>query len=217
MRTKTVALGLSLLLLSIQPRAQTSPASEETAAPRQTILFDTGWRFYRGGAQRAEQPEFDDAGWRTLDLPHDWSIEDLPGTSSPFARDAIAQVSSGFTVGGSGWYRKAFLVPEAQKNRRTVVQFDGVYMNAEVWINGQSLGSHPYGYTSFWYDITDKLQYGGRNVLAVKVRNEGENSRWYSGSGIYRHVWLRVVDPVHVAQWGTAISTSEVSAASAKV
>ena len=98
----------------------------------------------------------------------------------------------------------AFVASEAQKNKRTLVQFDGVYMNADVWINGESLGSHPYGYTSFWYDVTNKLKYGSRNVLAVKVRNEGENSRWYSGSGIYRHVWLRVVDPVHVAQWAPA-------------
>lgn len=217
MRTITAALAVSVLLLSIQPRAQRAPAGEASVAPRQTTLFDAGWKFHRGGAQRAEQPEFDDAAWRTIDLPHDWSVEDGPGAASPFHRDAIGQVSTGFTSGGTGWYRKAFVVPEGQKNRRTVVQFDGVYMNSEVWINGQSLGSHPYGYTSFWYDITDKLKYGSRNVLAVKVRNEGENSRWYSGSGIYRHVWLRVVDPVHVAQWGTRIDTADVSAASARV
>ena len=217
MNTKTLALCLSLLLLSVHPPAQGSPSPEGAEAARSTILLDAGWKFHRGGAQRAEQPEFDDAAWRTIDLPHDWSIEDMRGTASPFHRDAIGQVSTGFTTGGTGWYRKAFVASEAQKNKRTLVQFDGVYMNADVWINGESLGSHPYGYTSFWYDVTNKLKYGSRNVLAVKVRNEGENSRWYSGSGIYRHVWLRVVDPVHVAQWGTSISTAEVSAASAKV
>lgn len=217
MRTITVALGLSLLVLSIHPRAQRPPAGEEAPGSRQATLFDAGWKFHRGGAQRAEQPDFDDAAWRTLDLPHDWSIEDMPGEASPFQRDAISQVSGGFTTGGTGWYRKAFDVPEAHKGKRTVIQFDGVYMNPEVWINGESLGSHPYGYTSFWYDITDKLKPGSRNVLAVKVRNEGENSRWYSGAGIYRHVWLQVFEPVHVAQWGTGITTPNVSAASADV
>ncbi len=217
MKLKTLALCLALSLLSGYPRGEPAPAQEDARTPRETILFDAGWKFHRGGADRAEQPEFDDAAWRTIDLPHDWSIEDIPATTSPFHRDAIGQVSAGFTIGGTGWYRKAFDVPEAQKNRRTVVQFDGVYMNPQVWINGESLGSHPYGYTSFWYDLTDKLQYGSRNVLAVKVRNEGENSRWYSGSGIYRHVWLRILDPVHVAQWGTSIATADVSAASAKV
>ena len=217
MRTITVPLGLILFLLSIHPHGQRSTTAESEPAPRQTTLFDPGWKFHRGGAQRAEQPEFDDAAWRTLDLPHDWSIEDVPGTASPFHRDAISQVSGGFTTGGTGWYRKAFDVPEAHKGKRIVIQFDGVYMNPEVWINGESLGSHPYGYTSFWYDLTDKLKVGSRNVLAVKVRNEGENSRWYTGSGIYRHVWLQVLQPVHVAQWGTSITTAEVSAVSADV
>lgn len=217
MKTKAFALCLALSLLSIQPRAQRWPDGEEAHAPRQAILFDAGWKFHRGGAQRAEQLEFDDAAWRTIDLPHDWSIEDVPGTGSPFNRDAIGQVNAGFTTGGTGWYRKALVLTEAQKNKRVVVQFDGVYMNAEVWINGSSVGSHPYGYTSFWYDITDKVKFGSRNVLAVKVRNEGENSRWYSGSGIYRHVWLKIFEPVHVAQWGTSVNTEDVSAASANV
>jgi beta-galactosidase len=179
--------------------------------------FDTGWRFHRGGALSAENPQFDDSGWRLLDLPHDWSIEDLPGTESPFNRDAISQVSGGFTSGGTGWYRKSFNIPSELAAKRIIIQFDGVYMNPEIWINGVSLGSHPYGYTSFWYDISDKVQFGQPNILAVKVRNEGENSRWYSGSGIYRHVWLKILEPVHVAQWGTRITTAEVKAESATV
>jgi beta-galactosidase len=186
-------------------------------AQSQTILFDSDWKFHRGGAQYAEQSGFDDSLWRKLDLPHDWSIEDLPGTTSPFNRDAISQVSGGFTTGGTGWYRKTFVLPDEQKNKRIMVQFDGIYMNPEIWINGESLGSHPYGYTSFWYDISDKVKFGSPNVLAVKVRNEGENSRWFSGSGIYRHVWLKVLEPVHVAQWGTNIITPEVNASSARV
>jgi beta-galactosidase len=215
--TKVLVLSLLLLLPGMQPRAQRAPASGAAQSQRQIILFDSDWRFHRGGAQSAEQPGFDDASWRTIDLPHDWSIEDLPGTASPFSRDAIGQVSAGFTTGGTGWYRKTFVVPEAHRNKRIVIQFDGIYMNPEVWINGTSLGSHPYGYTSFWFDITDHVAFGAPNVLAVKVKNEGENSRWYSGSGIYRHVWMKVVEPVHVAQWGTSVTTAYVSPASATV
>jgi len=181
------------------------------------VLFDSGWRFHLGGAQRAEQPGFDDSKWRTLDLPHDWSIEDLPGTDSPFNRDAISQVNGGFTTGGTGCYRKSFSIPPEQKGNIFTLLFEGIYMNSEVWLNGVSVGSHPYGYTSFFIDITSKVKFGEPNVLAVKVRNEGENSRWYSGSGIYRHVWLKVLEPVHVAQWGTSITTPEVNATSAKV
>lgn len=179
--------------------------------------FDSDWRFHLGGALSAESPKFDDSKWRIVDLPHDWSIENLTGTDSPFNRDALGQVSVGFTTGGTGWYRKSFVLPEGQGTKRIVVQFDGVYMNPEIWINGVSLGSHPYGYTSFWYDITAHVKFGKPNVLAVKVRNEGENSRWYSGSGIYRHVWLKVLEPVHVAQWGISITTPDVNAGSAKV
>jgi beta-galactosidase len=184
---------------------------------KRTLLFDEDWRFYRGGAQGAEQVSFDDSGWRKVSLPHDWSIEDIPGTASPFSTSAISQVSGGFTVGGTGWYRKTFSVAAGEKGKRILIQFDGVYMNADVWLNGKSLGKHPYGYTSFWFDITDRIKFGENNILAVRLRNEGENSRWYSGSGIYRHVWLKAVEPVHVAQWGTFITTPEVNTASAKV
>ncbi|HZK93154.1 MAG TPA: glycoside hydrolase family 2 TIM barrel-domain containing protein [Prolixibacteraceae bacterium] len=182
-----------------------------------TNLFDSDWRFHLGGALSAEKPTFDDSKWRAIDLPHDWSIENLSGTDSPFNPDAISQVNGGFTTGGTGWYRKSFVLSEGQSAKRIVIQFDGVYMNPEIWINGVSLGSHPYGYTSFWYDITEHIKFGKLNVLAVKVRNEGENSRWYSGSGIYRHVWLKVLEPVHVAQWGTTITTPEINAGSAKI
>jgi beta-galactosidase len=204
------ALVFAALLSATAPlRAQASQGG--------VALFDWDWRFHRGGAQGAEAPDFDDSGWRRLDLPHDWSIEDLPGGRSPFDNEAISQVSGGFTTGGTGWYRKAFSVPNEDKGKRVLIQFDGVYMNADVWLNGQLLGSHPYGYTSFWFDLTDKIKFGGANLLAVKVKNEGENSRWYSGSGIYRHVWLKTLEPVHVAQWGTYITTPEVGASSARV
>lgn len=180
-------------------------------------LFDSGWRFYRGGAQGAENPQFDDSKWRKIDLPHDWSIEDIPGTDSPFSLNAISQVSGGFTTGGTGWYRKSFKIPEILKGKRLRILFEGVYMNSEVWMNGRQVGNHPYGYSSFWFDITDNLNLEGENLLCVKVKNEGENSRWYSGSGIYRHVWLLVCDSVYIAQWGTSIATPYVSAGEALI
>ena len=183
----------------------------------QTILFDSDWRFHRGGAQGAETPAFDDYKWRKLDLPHDWSIEDIPGTQSPFDANAVSQVSGGFTVGGSGWYRKSFSIPPDQKNKRIHIQFDGVYMNADFWLNGEYLGNHPYGYTSFWFDLTDKIKFGDKNIIAVFVKNEGQNSRWYTGSGIYRHVWLKMLEPVHVLPWGVYITTPSADVSSARV
>lgn len=188
--------------------------SLETAAQpalKRNNLFNFNWRFHKGGALGAEELSFDDSQWRTVDLPHDWSIEDLPGTKSPFSIEAITQVSGGFTTGGTGWYRKTFTIAQELKDKQFIVMFEGVYMNAEVWLNGEFLGNHPYGYTSFWFDISGKIKFGKENVLSVKVKNEGENSRWYSGSGIYRHVWLNVVSPVHISTWGTYITTPKVT------
>jgi beta-galactosidase len=182
----------------------------------QKLLFDTGWKFHKGGAQRAEMPEFDDSSWRTLDLPHDWSIEDLPGTSSPFDPLAISEVSGGFTTGGTGWYRKTFNLPQEAAGKRVYILFEGAYMNSDVWINGQHLGKHPYGYTSFWFDVSSRIK-DKENIIAVQVKNEGKNSRWYTGSGIYRHVWLIVKEPVHIPVWGTVITTPKVNNASSSV
>jgi beta-galactosidase len=174
-------------------------------------LFDNNWRFHKGGALSAEEPSFNDSGWRVIDLPHDWSIEDLPGTDSPFNADAISQVNGGFTTGGTGWYRKTFTIPKELTDKQFIIMFEGVYMNADVWLNGEFLGNHPYGYTSFWFDISGKIRFDKENVLAVKIKNEGENSRWYSGSGIYRHVWLNIVSPMHFEPWGICITTPQVS------
>lgn len=174
---------------------------------RSHVLFDDNWRFYHGNFHMASNADFNDSDWRTVDLPHDWSIEDIRGTSSPFDPNAVGQTSSAFTIGGTGWYRKSFMLDSLAAGRRITLQFDGVYMNAEVFLNGNKLGENPYGYTSFWFDISDKVIVGGKNVLAVKVKNEGENTRWYSGSGIYRHVWLTFTDPVHVAHWGASFTT----------
>jgi beta-galactosidase len=210
-----VLIAIAALSISRSP-THAQPQTVASLHPN-TILFDSSWRFHRGGAQGAESPEFDVSKWRELNLPHDWSIEDLPGTTSPFDPNAISQVNGGFTTGGTGWYRKSFTIPNEQRGKRVVIQFDGVYMNAELWLNGQWVGTHPYGYSSFWFDLTDKIKTDAANVLAVKVRNEGENSRWYSGSGIYRHVWLKTLDPTHVAQWGTYITTPTASESNALV
>ena len=199
-------LVICLLLVSARVCAQSS-----------NVLFDENWRFHKGGALGAELEKLNDSGWRKINLPHDWSIEDLPGTSSPFSPDAVSQVSEGFTTAGTAWYRKTFTIPAEDKSKRVIIQFDGVYMNADVWVNGQHVGNHPYGYTGFYYDITKQLRFNGKNTIAVEVKNEGPNSRWYSGSGIYRHVWLKTVHPVHIAQWETFITTPEVNESSARI
>jgi beta-galactosidase len=184
---------------------------------RTVILFDSGWHFYRGDVEKAEESGFNDSSWRSLNLPHDWSIEDIPGTNSPVDSNAVGGSSTGYLVGGTGWYRKTFYAGSNIKGKIIQLQFDGIYMNAEIWLNGKPLGTHPYGYTSFSYNITGELAPGKINLLAVRVRNEGRNSRWYSGSGIYRHVWITAMDPLHVNQWGTSITTPEIGSDFAKV
>ena len=185
--------------------------------PHAEILFDFGWKFHRGDIEGAEVMDFDDASWRLIDLPHDYSIEDIPGTDSPFDPSHPDGIDAGYLRNGTGWYRKSFMVPGKLKSKEINILFDGVYMNADIWLNGEHLGNHPYGYTAFGYDISDLLRYGEKNVIAVEVKNEGENSRWYTGSGIYRHVWVHIAGPVHVARWGTWITTPEVSKDAAKV
>ena len=179
---------------------------------RQTQTFDRDWRFHLGDVPGAEQPAFDDSKWRRLEVPHDWSIE------GAFSEQNPAGVAGGALPGGVGWYRKTFSVPAADSGKVVFVEFDGVYRNSEVWINGQSLGKRPYGYSSFRYELTPHLRYRARNVIAVRVDNSQQpNSRWYSGSGIYRHVRLVTSDPVHAAQWGTYITTPVVSVDSSHV
>lgn len=195
----------------------TSNEIELTNTPRSKILFDFDWLFHRGDIVGGEIVEIDDTPWRTIDLPHDWSIEDIPGTDSPLDSNAIGGISMGYYVGGTGWYRKKFTVPEDLSDKKFRLLFEGIYMNADIWLNGQHLGNHPYGYTSFWIDLTDHIHFGEENILAVQVKNEGKNSRWYSGSGIYRHVWLLVTEPLHIAPWGVYITTPEVTGSSAKV
>jgi beta-galactosidase len=173
--------------------------------------MDPGWRFALGDSTGAERPGFDDRAWRRLDLPHDWSIE---GT---MRQDAPGGGRMGFYPGGVGWYRKAFRMPAGSGGRRAWLELDGVYMNSDVWINGILLGRRPYGYISFAYEITQHLV-PGVNVVAVRVDNSAQpNSRWYSGSGIYRHVWLTLADPLHVGRWGTYVTTPRADSAGADV
>jgi len=183
------------------------------AAQRSSLAFDREWRFHLGDASGAQEVAFDDSGWRPLDLPHDWSIEGEFSDTNP------AGANGGALPGGVGWYRKAFAVSQNDTGRLVFVEFDGVYRNSQVWINGQYLGKRPYGYSSFRYELTPHLRYGReRNVIAVRVDNSQQpNSRWYSGSGIYRHVRLVTTDPVHVDHWGTYVTTPEVTAAAARV
>ncbi|HEY9124974.1 MAG TPA: glycoside hydrolase family 2 TIM barrel-domain containing protein [Bacteroidales bacterium] len=175
-------------------------------------LFDYDWNFFLGDTSSAQLNDFNDVAWRSLDLPHDWSIE---GKILP---KNVTGCAGGYFPAGIGWYRKTFKAPVEWKNQKVSVYFEGIYMNSEVFINGKSLGVHPYGYTSFCYDLTPYLNFDKENVIAVRVDNSQQlNSRWYSGSGIYRHVWLITTNPVHVAQWGVGITTSEVSTKKAKV
>lgn len=212
-----------------QPARSSAAASAHASAHRDQ-LFDSGWRFYRGDASGSEVASFDDSAWRPIDLPHDWSVEALPPLPQENGQCAVwggADVplrvgpfdrylseggrATGWCVGGVGWYRKRFIIDGMLPASYAEIVFEGVYMNSDVWLNGHHLGFHPYGYTSFAYDLTPYLDRQGENVMAVRVRNTGRNSRWYSGSGIYRHVWLNVTGPVRVVLWGVYVTTPEVS------
>ena len=188
-------------------------AAEPAASPREIIPFDTGWRFRLGDEPAARQPNFDDTNWRTLDVPHDWSIE------GPINPPPEGEGNGGYFLHGIGWYRKSFLLP-VNSGKKVVVEFDGVYMNSEVWINGQFLGRRPYGFIGFRYDLTEFLKTDGSpNVLAVRVDDSLEPSlRWYAGSGIYRHVRLITTGYTHFRlDGGINITTPEITPAQATV
>jgi beta-galactosidase len=189
-------------------------SSCSTRETRTRTDFGENWKFsLSNDSVLATSPGFDDSGWRTLSLPHDWSIEGEFSESNP------ATPGGGALPGGLGWYRKSFLMAEADSGMVFYIDFDGVYRNSEVWINGEYLGKRPYGYSSFRYNLTPFLRFGNEsNVIAVKVDNSQQpNSRWYSGSGIYRNVWLVKTGKVHVDHWGTQIVTPVVSEKSASI
>jgi beta-galactosidase len=239
-------------------------AQRAIQAPRRTTAFDEGWRFWRGDPAGGERVDLDDHAWRSVDLPHDWSIEDLPGapkTAEPWTApspiwspgrtagasspktpfvlpsfpakptaggpplrvgpfDPHAAASgwgTGWMVGGAGWYRKTFVGPQITAGERLEIRFDGAFSETEVWLNEVKLGSSVYGYGSFAFDLTPHLRPGRANVLAVRVVNEGQTARWYSGSGINRHVWLTTTGAVRLAPFGVGISTPRVTVEAADV
>ncbi len=226
------AVAAAMLTLTATAAAQTTPSdvgpaslSKAAGDPNlgvanqgeRTVDFDNGWRFklvstamdasdpsgtYGTSANpNAAAPDFLDSTWDRVTLPHDWSITQLP---SPTQTNA-----TGYFPGGLGWYRKTFTLPRSMEGKEISVDFDGVFDNSYVYLNGHLLGNHPYGYTGYSYDITGLAHTDGHtpNVLAVVVQNQEPSSRWYSGSGITRHVHLTVVDPVHIARWGTSVTT----------
>ena len=194
-----------------QPASVRATGNSYDGARASTTSFDTDWKFHLGDSTGAQAAAFDDSSWTGLSVPHDWSI------SLPFNQNSPAGSGGGYLDGGVGWYRKSFDLPSSSSGQRLFVQFDGVYMDSTVWLNGTQICARPYGYSSFECELTANAKLGASNTLAVRVNNTLPSSRWYSGSGIYRHVWLKTVNPVRVAYTGTRVTTPQVSATSASV
>lgn len=208
MRAQCQLIGLLMFLVA----ANAGHCAPTVGDARTIVPLSDAWTFHLGDAQGAENPNFDDSKWRKLDVPHDWSIE------LPYDPKMIGGASVGYLPGGVGWYRKAFTLPESDKGKEIVIDFDAVYMDSQVWINGHLLGQRPNGYVGFRYDLTPHLKYGKEeNQIAVRANVEPSGSRWYPGAGIYRHVWLVKMNPIHVTHWGTFVTTPEVSEKKATV
>ena len=191
---------LLVLFLSIDVQGQPEGRSVQD--------FNPGWRFFKGDVPDGQKVGLNDSQWRLLDLPHDWSIE------GPFSKNNYS--CTAYLPGGTGWYRKTFVVPENESGRKIYIYFGGIYNNSEVWINGNHLGKRPNGYISFQYDLTPFINFGGENLIAVKVDHSlYGDSRWYTGSGIYRNVLLISKEPVHIEQWGIYCKTAELTSAKA--
>jgi beta-galactosidase len=199
--------------LAAEPNETSTTGSAETIAlastPRTMAVFDRDWRFSKGDFPSAPMPAFDDSAWRPVNLPHDWSIE------GPFGPEFAS--GTGYAPGGIGWYRKHFRLDASAANKLVAVEFDGAYDHAEVWINGHFVGGRPYGYSSFECELMPHLKFDGEeNVVAVRVdHSRFADSRWYTGSGIYRHVRLRITNKQRLASWGTFVTSTNVSENSA--
>jgi beta-galactosidase len=167
--------------------------------------INTGWKFFRGDEPRAWYKGLDDSNWREVTIPHDWSVEE------PFSQEHSS--GTGYLPGGTGWYRKTFYLSEDVKNKKVYITFDGVYNNSQVWCNSYYIGKRPYGYSPFTYDITDFVVFGDEgNVISVKVNHKDiADSRWFTGTGIYRDVHITITDPVHIDKYGVFVTTPEVS------
>ncbi|MCB2408852.1 beta-galactosidase GalB [Hymenobacter lucidus] len=205
---RLISFLLLLLLLGTWQAADAKPRP----AGRVVAEFNKGWKFFLGDEPQAKETAFNDASWRQLTLPHDWSIEGKFDEKNP------AKPEGGGLPTGIGWYRKTFTLPAAN-NKRVCIEFDGVQQHSDVWVNGHLLGHRPNGYISFRYDLTPYLRPAGQpNVLAVRVDNSAQpNSRWYTGSGIYRNVRLVTTNSVAVDHWGTFVTTPQVSTTAATV
>jgi len=201
MKLKLIIGTLAILILNtIQAKPQFGKA----------ILFNDGWRFSLSNEKEGANPKLDDSKWRQLNLPHDWSVE---GSYSPDRASC-----TGYLPGGIGWYRKTFTVPVSEKDKKVYIYFEGVYNHSEVFINGNSVGKRPNGYISFMYDLTPYLKSGQENVLSVRVDHSQErDSRWYSGSGIYRDVFLVYASPVHIGLWGVYFKASAITTKKADI
>jgi beta-galactosidase len=201
-----LVLILSLLLLTT-----TSIQGQKGNSERERLSLDFNWKFQLGDQNSAEKISFDDSNWRILDLPHNWSIEGKYDENEPTGS------SGGYLPTGIGWYRRSIEISENDLKKKIFIEFDGIYMNSDVWINEHHLGNYPFGYTSFHYELTPYLK-TGKNIIAVRVDNSPQpNTRWYSGSGIYRHVWLTKKHQLHIAYWGVYVTTPVVTSDSAIV
>ena len=212
----TVALSIPLGLLTnsawaVEDATRSDSTTQMSSTPEvvyssavdskqnRTSDFDANWKFMLSDSVQAQDPTFDDSAWQQVDLPHDYSITQKYSQSN--------EAESAYLPGGTGWYRKSFTIDRDLASKRIAINFDGVYMNATVWFNGVKLGTHPYGYSPFSFDLTGNAKFGEENTIVVKVENRLPSSRWYSGSGIYRDVTLTVTDGVHVGNNGVAIKT----------
>lgn len=224
-----IAITRAALLFLLSTSCVFAQQKNKVLPTRERLLLDSSWRFAfghpfdtrtdfnhgvsyfsylakAGYGDGAADPAFDDRAWRKLDLPHDWAVEQDFSQQGSFSH-GFKQVGRAFPEKSVGWYRKSLYIPAADTGRRITVVFDGVFRNAAVWINGHYLGQQPSGYHSFTYDITDLLNYGGNNVLVVRADATMEEGWFYEGAGIYRHVWLEKAAPLHVAQYGVAVTT----------
>ncbi len=202
---------LALLIAGSATQAQSGAGRDQA---RVTLSFDKDWRFLKDNADGAEKPGFDDARWRQLDVPHDWSIE------GPYDQQAPSGRGGGYLPSGISWYRRHFVLGDVTPKHRVFVEFDGVMANSDIWINGYHLGHRPYGYISFRYELTGHLNLDPQasNVLAVRTDTTVQpTSRWYTGQGIYRHVRLVVTDPIHIEPWGVFVTTPQVATTASTV
>ena len=209
-----------LLLITFALNGQNIGLAISRMGDTNVETFDAGWLFKRYGLQpdgssvtepeNQESEKITDGAWRKLDLPHDWAIE------GPFRLELTGETGK-LPWKGIGWYRKHFKVPATDSGKQIFLDFDGAMAYAQIWLNGQYVGTWPYGYNSFRMDLTPFVQFGKENIVAVRLDTEKWDSRWYPGAGIYRHVWIVKTSPVHVGHWGTFITTPQISDASATV